>query len=254
MAQATNRKVTAICNRIEPLLYETVDLYCQPMAESFIHSLQSRPAFASTAVKVLSLRLSVTPEQGAKILQLCQGLQELALKIVTDLPDNQNPLRKPLNTLRLSTLSLDLASVFYGPMVSLTDLPLLKRIKRLHLTNGWVARRGLYLGLPYLTQLTHVSFPVQPSVQHNIHTDLLAFMLQAFHELQLVILWRMPYQDSQVIYDLLLERGLLDRKVVVFNSAQFADCAQFSVGGIWKLGEMIVRQREEGMVLIIVSY
>lgn len=59
------------------------------MAELFIYSLKPRPAFARTAVKALQLRPSVTPEQGARVLQLCQGLQELILKIITDLPDNR---------------------------------------------------------------------------------------------------------------------------------------------------------------------
>lgn len=189
------------------------------MAELFIHSLQSRPAFTRTTVKVLQLQPSVTPKQGAKILQLCQGLQELVLKIITDLPDNQNPLRAPLNTLRLTTLSLDLVSAFYGPMISLADLPLLTRIERLHLTNGWVARRGLYIGLPKLSQLTHVSFPVQLPGQNSIRTEILAYMLQVFHRLQVVILWRMPYQESQAMYDFLVERGLLDCRVVIFNAA-----------------------------------
>lgn len=225
------------------------------MAELFIYSLQSQPAFART-VKVLQLRLSVTPEQGAKILQLCQGLQELALKIITDLPDDQNPLRAPLSTLQLTTLSLDLASAFYGPMISLSDLPLLNRVKRLHLTNGWVARRGLYIGLLKLSQLTHVSFPVQPPGQNSICTEILAYMLQVFHRLRVVILWHMPYQTSQVIYDSLRAQGFLDRRVVIFNAARFADCAQ-SVGGIWRLGEMVVQWREDGnygMILIVISY
>jgi len=226
------------------------------MAELFIYSLQSQPVFARTAVKVLQLRLSVTPEQGAKILQLCQGLQELALKIITDLPDDQNPLRVPLNSLQLTTLSLDLASAFYGLIISLADLPLLNCIERLHLTNGWVAMRGLYIGLPKLSQLMHVSFPVQPPGQNNIRTEILVYMLQAFHRLQVIILWCMPYQESQTIYDFLVERGILDRRVVVFNAARFTDCAQ-SVGGIWRLGEMVVQWREDrnyGMILIVVSY
>lgn len=229
---------------MEPILYEAVDLYSQPMAELFINSLQPRPSFASTTVKAVSLRQSVTPEQGAKILQLCQGLRELALQIAADLPDDQNPLREPLKTLQLSMLSLDLASAFYGPMIFLPDLPLFKRIKRLHLTNAWVARHGLHIGLPYLPQLTHVSFPIQPSGHGNIHTDILAFILQVFRGLRLVILWRMPYHGSHSIYECLSQCGILDRRVVVFNCARFTHCAQ-SDGSIWTLGERVVQLRED---------
>lgn len=135
------------------------------MAELFISSLKSQPAFTRTAVKVLRIRLSITPELGAEILWFCQGIWELTLQTVANLPDNQNPLHAPLDALQLMTLSLDLASAFYGPIVSLPDLPLLCCIKRLHLSNGWVARRGLYIGLQELFHLTHVSFPVQPPGQ-----------------------------------------------------------------------------------------
>ena len=213
------------------------------MAESFICSLQFWSAFARTTIKVLHLRQRVTPKQGARILQLCQGLQQLSLKIATNLPDHQNPLGGPLATLPLTLLSLDLASAFYGPMVSLTDLAVLNRIEHLHLTNSWVARRGLYVGLPKLSQLTHISFPVQPT-QNGICTEIVAFMLSVFHQLRVVILWHMPYQDSQAIYDLLEERGLLDRRVVVFNAAWFECCAQ-SNSGIWGLGEMVLQWRSD---------
>ncbi|KAG6379306.1 hypothetical protein JVT61DRAFT_11761 [Boletus reticuloceps] len=226
------------------------------MAESFISSLQSRPAFARTTVKVLHLRLSVTPEQGAEVLQLCQGLQELTLKIITDLPDNQNPLHTPLNALQLTTLSLDLTLAFYGPMISLANLPLLTRVERLHLTNGWVARRGLYIGLQELRRLTHVSFLVQQPGQQTIHTEILVYILRYFHRLQAVIMWRMPHQESQVIYDFLMEREIRDRRVVIFNVARFTECAR-SDGGIWKLADMVVQwrgSRNYGMALTIASY
>ncbi|KAH0826470.1 hypothetical protein J3R83DRAFT_5472 [Lanmaoa asiatica] len=230
----------------------TVDLYCQPVAELFISSLESRSAplkFARTTIKVLHLRGSVNPEQGAKILWLCQGLQALTLKIVVDLPDNQNPLRAPLNSLHLTTLSLDLASTFYGPVISLDSLPLLNRIECLHLTNPWVAMRGLYINLQELRQLTHVSFPVPPPgrLEQSIHTEVLAHVLHSFPRLRVVIMWRMLHQESQVLYDFLVERGFRDRRVVVFNAMRFAgsECAQSGSGGaIWRLAEMVVQWRK----------
>lgn len=58
------------------------------------------------------------------------------------------------------------------------------------------------------------------------------------------------------MYDFLVERGVLDRRAVIFNAARFTDCAQ-SVGGIWRLGEMVVQWRQDrndGMILAVVSY
>ena len=185
--------------------------------------------------------MSVTPEQGAEIIRLCQGIQELALHIVADFPDNQNPLCVPLNILRLKMLSLDLASTFYGPMISLPELPILHCIQRLHLVNGWVARRSLYIGLHKLHHLTHISFPVQPPGQQSIHTEILTYILGSFGRLQVVILWHMPYQERRVIYDALKEQGLEDPKVVIFNAAWFAECAN----DFWNLAELVVQWRED---------
>jgi hypothetical protein len=70
------------------------------------------------AVPVLRLRPTISPGRGAEILQLCQGLRELTLEIVVDLPDDQNPLRRPLNTLMLTSLTMDLSSGFYGPFIT----------------------------------------------------------------------------------------------------------------------------------------
>lgn len=127
-------------SRLEPILYQVVDICHQNMANLFISSLHPRPAFAQTAVKVLHLRPAVSPEQAAEILWLCHGLQELTLQIVANLPADENPLYEPLHPLPLHTLYLDLASVFYGPNIFLPELPLLRHVNRLHLTNGWVAR------------------------------------------------------------------------------------------------------------------
>ena len=186
---------------------------------------------------MLKLRLSVTPGQAAKVLQLCHGIQEHALQIPINLPDNQNPLHTPLNALRLATLSLDLTSTFYGPMISLPELPLLCRIRHLHLTNGWVARCGLYIGLQELHNLTHVSFPVQSPGQQTIHTEILTYILHSFPSLWVVILWRTPYQGCRVIYNALEQWGFVDRRIVVFNAAQFAECAD----DFWMLAEMVVQ-------------
>lgn len=128
-------------------------------------------------------------------------------------------------------------------MISLPDLPLLRCIKRLHLSNGWVARRGLYIGLQELHHLTHVSFPVQPAGQQSIHTEILTYIRDSFHALRVVILWRAPYQESRVIYGVLMKRGLTDPRIVVFNAARFAESAEPD-NHFWKLAELIVQWRE----------
>ena len=126
-------------------------------------------------------------------------------------------------------------------MISLPELPILHRIQHLHLINGWVARRGLYIGLQELRHLTHVSFPVQPPGQQSIHTEILTYVLGSFDRLQVVILWRMPYQERGVIYSALKERGLANPKVVIFNAARFAECAN----DFWNLAELVVQWRED---------
>ncbi|KAI5984064.1 hypothetical protein EDD15DRAFT_2198775 [Pisolithus albus] len=211
---------------LEPILYRMVDVRHQRMAELLISSLRPRPAFAKRAVKVLRLRPAVLPEQGAYILELCRGLQELTLQTTANQPDDENPLRGPLCALRPTTLSMDLASAFYGPTVFLPDLPLLCRIERLHLTNSWVARRGLHIGLQEL---------------------LLSEILRRFTRLQVVVLWRMEYQDCRETYTDLERHNFLDRRIVVFNTAHFAEHAG-PRNSFWEVAEHVVQWREDNRV------
>ena len=101
------------------------------MAEQFLSSIKPRPGFAKKRVKVLHLRPAVSPERGAGILRLCQGLQELNLQIVANVRDVENPLLQPLCdfNLGLTTLHMDLTSTFHGPHVFLLSLTLLQRVK-----------------------------------------------------------------------------------------------------------------------------
>ncbi|KAI6146032.1 hypothetical protein BKA82DRAFT_4016184 [Pisolithus tinctorius] len=232
---------------LEPMLYEVVDLYHQKTAGLFISSLRFRPDFAKTAVKVLHLHPAIRPAQGAEILQLCQGLQELSLQIVVNLPRDQNPLYEPLGALQLKTLSMDLASSFYGPTIFLPDLHLLCHIERLHLTNTWVARRGLFIGLQELRQLSHLSFHVLPPGQESIHTEIILEVLRRFSRLRVVILWRMEYQESQEIYNHLGKHDLADHRIIVFNAMHFVECAT-PVNSFWGLAESVVRWREANHV------
>ncbi|KIM51528.1 hypothetical protein SCLCIDRAFT_33349 [Scleroderma citrinum Foug A] len=169
-------------NWLEPILYWVVDINDEEKAKLFISCLQLRPGFAKTSVKVLHLRPTVSPEQGAKILALCQGLQELTLQIVncTNLLDEENLLHGPLRDLWPTTLCMNIASVFYGPNICLPDLVLLRHVQRLHLTNGWVARRGLFIGLHKLSQLTHLSFHICSPGQWMTHPEVLFEIFQRF--------------------------------------------------------------------------
>ena len=202
------------------------------------------PDFAEQVVKVLHLRPAVSPERGAGILQLCQGLQELNLQITTNLPDVENPLLQPLHdfNLGLTTLCMDLASTFYDPHVFLPKLTLLQRVEQLHISNSWVARRGLHIGLHELhSRLTHLSFHFRPPGQHTTtHTGVLILILQRFWRLRAVVLWRMDYHTSKEIYTELIQRDLVDRRIIVFNSASFAEFTG-PVSSFWEAAEQVVR-------------
>ena len=231
-----------------------VDVCSEEMAEQFLSSIKPRPGFAKRRVKVLHLRPAVSPERGAGILRLCQGLQELNLQIVANVRDVENPLVQPLCdfNLGLTTLRMDLASTFHDPHVFLPSLTLLQRVERLHLSNTWVARRGLHIGLHELRfRLTHLSFHVRPPGRHTAtHIEVLALILQRFLRLRVVVLWRMDYHTSQEIYAHLIQRDLMDRRIVVFNLASFTEFAE-PVSTFWEVAEQIVRWREsnEGMII-----
>ncbi|KAI5980767.1 hypothetical protein EDD15DRAFT_2381292 [Pisolithus albus] len=235
---------------LEPVLYQVVDVHNQKVVKLFLSSLRPRPAFAKRAVKVLHLRPAVSPEQGAEILKLCQGLQELTLRTHHGGDANQldvkNPLLEPLRTLQPMMLSIDLASAFYGPTIFLPDLPLLLRIERLHLANSWVARRGLRIGLQELCQLTHLSFHIRPPGQHTTHNEILCEILRRFPRLQVVVLWRMEYHDCEEILTDLERHNLVDHRVVVFNTAHFATHAgPGPKNSFWEVAEHVVKWRED---------
>ncbi|KAI6146245.1 hypothetical protein BKA82DRAFT_4015815 [Pisolithus tinctorius] len=197
------------------------------------------PMLYKTAVKVLHLHPAIHHAQGVEILQLCQGLQELSLQIVVNLPCDQNPLYEPLSALQLKTLSMDLASSFYGPTIFVPDLHLLCHIEHLHLTNTWVARHGLFISLQELHQLSHLSFHVHPPGQESIDTEIILEVLRQFSRLCVVILWWMEYQESQEIYNHLDKHDLTDHRIIVFNAMHFVECAT-PVNSFWGLAESIV--------------
>ena len=194
-------------------------------------------------VKKLHINPSVLPAQGIEILQLCKGLQELTLDIVVDSTYDRSCLYGSLNALRITTLSMNLTFSFCGPTIFLPDLHLLRRIERLHLTNTWVSRRGLFIGLQELCQLTHLSFHVCPPGE-LLHIEVLFEILKRFWRLRAVILWRMEYQESEKIYNHLNEQDLADRRIVVFNMVHFAEFHGAPVNSFWELAESVVQWRE----------
>lgn len=225
-------------------MYEVVDIYDQRVARLFIKSLRPWIEFAKLTVKKLCINPSVLPVHGVEILRLCKGLQELTLDIVVNSTYDRSRLYGSLNALRITTLSMNLASSFCGPTIFLPDLHLLRRIERLHLTNTWVSRRGLFIGLQELCQLTHLSFHVCPPGELSLHIEMLFEILKRFWRLRAVILWRMEYQESQKIYNHLNEQDLTNRRIVVFNTVDFAEFYGARLNSFWELAESVVQWRE----------
>ncbi|KAI6145591.1 hypothetical protein BKA82DRAFT_21480 [Pisolithus tinctorius] len=149
---------------------------------------------------------------------------------------------------RLTSLSMDLAAAFYDPTIFLPDLHLLRHIERLHLMNGWVARCGLYISLQELRQLTHLSFHIHPPGQAAMHAEILSKILEDFTRLQVIILWRVEYQKCEEVYSNLEQHSLADHRIVVFNTAHFAEYA-WPVNSFWKLAESIVQWQGDNQEL-----
>ena len=240
--------------RLQPVLYRVVDVYERRVARLFIKSLRPRIEFAKLTVKKLRLNPSVHPAQGTEILVLCKGLQELTLDVVVNSTYDRSRLHGALNALRITTLFLNLTATFYGPTIFLPELHLLRRIERLHLTNTWVSRRGLFIGLQELCQLTHLSFHVCPPGELTLHTDVLFEILKRFWRLRAVILWRMEYQESQKIYNHLSEQDLADHRIVVFNTVHFAEFHTAPVNSFWELAESIVQWRERNNCMSPIAF
>ena len=191
------------------------------------------------------------PHKG--ILALCQGLQELTLQIITNLLDEENPLHGLLHDLWPTTLCMNIASVCYGHHIYLPDLILLRHVECLHLTNGWVAQQGLFIGLHELSQLTHLSFHICPPGQWMTHPQVLFEIFKHFLRLRVVILWRMEYHTREEIYSDLIQNNLLDYRIVVFNSALFAECTE-SISSFWEIAERVVQWRGDNQGVLIIFF
>ncbi|KAL4076805.1 hypothetical protein V8B97DRAFT_2022083 [Scleroderma yunnanense] len=189
------------------------------------------------AVKVLHLWPAVSPKQVARILTLCQGLQEWTLQIATNLLDEENPLHGLLCDLQLTTLCMNITSVFYSPKIYPPNL-------HLHLMNSWVAWQGLFIGLHKLSQLTHLFFHIHPPGQWTTHPEVLFEIFKHFLRLQVVILWQMEYHASKEIYSDLVQKNIMNYCIVGFNSALFAECTE-SISSFWEIAEWVVQWWED---------
>ena len=216
--------------------------------------MRRRKEFAKLTVKKLYIKPGIFPAQGIKILLLCKGLQELTLDLVVNSTYDRSRLYESLNALQITSLYMDLTSSFCGPTIFLPNLYLLCRIECLHLSNTWVSQRGLFIGLQELFQLTHLSFHVCPPGALSLHTEVLFEILNHFWRLWVVILWRMEYQDSEKIYNHLNEQGLVDHRIVVFNTVHFSEFCDAPVNNFWELAESVVRWRETNHSMSIVSF
>ena len=216
--------------------------------------MRRRKEFAKLIVKKLYIKPGIFPAQGIEILLLCKGLQELTLDLVVNSTYDRSRLYESLNALQITSLYMDLTSSFCGPTIFLPNLYLLRRIERLHLSNTWVSQRGLFIGLQELCQLTHLSFHVCPPGALSLHTEVLFEILNCFWRLRAVILWRMEYQDSEKIYNHLNEQGLVDHRIVVFNTVHFSEFCDVPVNNFWELAESVVRWRETNHSMSMVSF
>ncbi|KAG0696100.1 hypothetical protein DEU56DRAFT_750084, partial [Suillus clintonianus] len=148
--------------RTEGLIYHTIILTNETRACHFVDSLRSRLALASKNVKSLCLCGTVQLATAAEVMHLCSGVCSLALWILPEGDNHAMPdfLLEALNGLPLSWLSIQLSTVFRGTaMPFLPSIPIFSHVTHLELLEGWVLW-GSPIGIPCLTQLTHISLRV----------------------------------------------------------------------------------------------
>ena len=152
-----------------------------------------------------------------------------------------------------TTLCMNITSVFDSPHIYLPNLILLRHVKRLHLMNGWVAQQGLFIGLHELSQLMHLSFHIHPPGQWTTHPQVLFEIFKHFLRLRVVILWRIEYHTREEIYSDLIQNNLLDYRIVVFNSALFAECTK-SISSFWEIAEWVVQWWGDNQGVLIIFF
>ncbi|KAI5993854.1 hypothetical protein EDD15DRAFT_2366923 [Pisolithus albus] len=223
---------------LEPIIYRIVHLTTENVAKKFLHSIESRPKFAETMVKVLFFRATVGIETAGSILKVCKGIKDLMLRIPCHLI-GKNPLLGPLDALpRLHALSIDLASIFNNHVIYLPNIDVLHRITHLHISNTWASWQGgsQMIGVEKLEQVTHLS--IHFSTMHT-EVSILRDVLGR-DNLEVMVLWWRAFMIEERVQEWLRSHELVDRRIVIFNSADFFTTVQS--GGFWKDVESLVER------------
>ncbi|KAI9459292.1 hypothetical protein HD554DRAFT_2177052 [Boletus coccyginus] len=223
---------------LEPVLYHTVDLASERVASKFLSSVQHRPTFAKSKVIVLRLGMALRMETACQILDICQGIQDLTIRPPSHLL-TVNPLLRPLDALtRLFSLSIDLSSVFNHRIIFLPNIKIFHHITHLHITNAWAIWTGSSIGVDQLAKITHVSLCLSNT---RTQPDVLKSIL-ARDGFKVLVLWRRPFATYNESQDFLEGCGLVDKRIVVFNSTLFF--YYMKDGGFWKYAERLIEWRE----------
>ena len=197
------------------------------------------PDFAVDAVRRLYIGMSVRNGYAAQILGTCKGVSDLTLRVICHHLLTTNPVIKPLEVLPLTSLSVDLSSIFHDRLSYLPNLVVAHRIERLHLTNAWASWPGMPVGLTRLHHLTHVSVPWSTSRSDcNLAREILEFT-----NLKVLILWRSGLEKYDELVKCLSRAGLEDRRIVCLDAKSYSHYLIY--GGFWDFAENLIKRREE---------
>jgi hypothetical protein len=207
-------------------MYHTIIVTSETRARRLVNSLHPRPVFASANIKSMCLRGTVQLTTAAEVMQLCSGIDHLALWILLDWERYSVTLVPPhflldaLNRLTLSRLSIHLSTIFCGVTVPvLPSIPFFSKITHLELMECWVLWRSpITIGIHCLTQLTHISLRV--STNHTA-PSLLQIILVDCNLLQVLAL-HVTEEVEKVEKWLLEHNGLDDPRIVVTTKKHIA--------------------------------
>ncbi|KAG2037993.1 hypothetical protein BDR03DRAFT_862841, partial [Suillus americanus] len=238
-------------NRIEGLMYHTIVLTNEMRAHRFISSLHSRPALASENIKSLCLCGTVQLATAAEVVQLCSSVDSLALWILPEGDNHVVPdvLLLALNGLPLLQLSIQLSTVFRRtPRPFLPSIPMFHKVTHLELLEGWVVW-GFPIGIPCLTQLTHISLQVFTSWT----TPILLQMILSDCVLLRVLVLHVTEDVGRVERWLREHEGLDDPRIVVTAKSPRDNWDRVACDGmsLWQYGDYITSYRNTTQICTI---
>ena len=214
-------------DRLKKLFYYNVVLTSDTKALSFISTLRTEE-LVRAAVKALHLESSVSVESCTRILQLCEGLEELSLHVLVfprhAITSSFDSPAKPLlphlyKFYKLRSLTINLSTIFVGDeAVYLPRVPLFERITHLHIINAWVLWCRS-TGLESLANLTHLSLHI--STLH-VHVHHLRTLLRS-DRLQVLVLWRREPETYNHVQCCLSSIHIRDARIVIMNNALFRE-------------------------------